>query len=240
LILKQVELSVASLMKAALLLAAALSMTHAHALSYSAKPISAVVVDAGSKQPLEGVVVLVVWSLQDTNGGGGPFWHFEETVTDRNGHFLLPGWGPKAVPAKVFELSQRLGPEQPRLYLFLPGYAFLEIGNEYESWMLGNPAWTGDLVRSSRWSGKIIEMKRFEGSRADYLGSIANVTSELPLQACRWATIPRLTATLIKVRGSDEGFRRSMSFPSLRALEESAADTPGCPAPRQVLEPYLK
>ena len=43
---------------------------NADALSYSAKPIRATVVDAETGQPIEGVIVNAYWHLEDQGGHG--------------------------------------------------------------------------------------------------------------------------------------------------------------------------
>ncbi len=212
----------------------------AMALSYSAKPINASVIDADTRQPLSGVIVLVVWSLQDARGGGGPYWIFEETVSDKSGHFGFAGWGPKKVPQEPGENPWRLGPDEPVLYLFKSGYPFGVVANPWESWMLGNLAWTGDLVRASIWDNKTIELRKFGGTEKQYLNALSVTAGGLPMQACRWSKIPRLTAALLMERGDRVQFPASSSLPTFKILEEKAANTPGCPAPRVILAPYLK
>jgi hypothetical protein len=210
----------------------------ATALSYSAKPISLVVVDAETKQPIEGVIALVVWQLQNSNGGGEVIWFFEEAVGDKQGRVMFPGWGPKVVRQTIGELKMRLGPDQPTIYLFKSGHPFGVLSNEWESWMLGNSAWTGDPVRASYWNGKTIELRKFEGTKYQYVDSLARDAVGLPFQGCRWANIPRFTAALI----SEQGDRKSkfMGLPTIESLKASAQNSPGCPMPDKLLAPYLR
>ena len=212
----------------------------AFALTYSAKSISAVVIDADTKQPLSDVNVLVVWELQDSNASSESTWVFMEAITDKNGHFAFSGWGPKVVPQSLRELPRRLGPEQPTFYLFKSGYLFGIEANPWESWMLGNRAWTGDLIRSSVWNGKTFELEKFAGSNGQYLDRLSMTAGGLPMQACRWAQIPMLTAALVKERGDRIKFPATSSLPTMKSLEEKAKSVPGCPSPQVVLAPYLK
>ena len=217
-----------------------LCAANAVGLSYSAKPINAVVIDAETREPLGGVIVLVVWTLENSNGGGGPFWIYEETVSNKDGHFEFAGWGPTNVPQDSGDPPWRLSTEQPVLYLFKSGYAFGSVANEWESWMLGNRAWTGDSVRSSMWNNKSIALRRFQGTEEQYLNSLSRTAGRLPLQECRWAKFPRLTAALVKERGDRVAPYVSNSLPTMKSLREKAADQPGCAAPSEVLGPFLK
>lgn len=217
-----------------------LGINSATALSYSAQPISAVVIDAESRQPLEGVNALIVWQLQNSDGGGGPFWIFEEAVTDNQGRVNFPGWGPKAVPWGLGDRAWRLGPDQPAIYLFKSGYPFGEMSNPWESWMLGNRAWTGDVIRSSVWNNKTIELRRFVGTEEQYLNRLSIVAGGLPLQECRWAKFPRFTAALVVERGNRVKSPMTNSLPTMNSLEAQAKNERDCPAPAVVLGPFLK
>jgi hypothetical protein len=85
--------------------------------SYSAGPFRGKIVDAETKQPLEGAVVLAIWDKQGPIGGpGGPrslFYDAQETLTDSNGEFNLPGI------SGFFPLSKIRG---PLIVIFKPGY----------------------------------------------------------------------------------------------------------------------
>src|SRR3990172_3705709 len=71
-------------------------------LKYSAEPIEARVVDAETKQPLEGVIVTANWELVEGTLAGGPRvlgqMMVMEAVTDANGRFSFPALGPKINP----------------------------------------------------------------------------------------------------------------------------------------------
>src|SRR6266540_7096039 len=93
-----------------------------HACStYSAKPIEAWVVDEETKQPLEGVIVVANWELRYGLEGGAYQLTIMETVTDKNGRFYFPGWGPKAIP-KELPSGARLKEDDPGLLFYKHGY----------------------------------------------------------------------------------------------------------------------
>src|SRR5439155_780937 len=78
------------------ILATMVSTCHAFPVPplYAANAIRATVVDATAGSPIEGAVVVAVWQLQ-TMSGEGPRLQVSEAVTDRDGRFVIPGWGPK-------------------------------------------------------------------------------------------------------------------------------------------------
>jgi len=189
---------------------------NADALSYSAKPIRATVVDAETGQPIEGVIVNAYWHLEDQGGHGlGPF-NLTEAVTDSKGVFYMPGWGPLEVPRSPDQPLRRarLDPDQPWLQLFKPGYKFQTVaGNESTSY-LNDPFWTGDPVRASAWDGKVIKLERFQGPDERYLRRLEGARASAGIGACWWVKTPRMTAAFIRegerlkaVRGRNELLR---------------------------------
>src|SRR5690242_16777699 len=64
---------------------------------YFAKPLAGRVVEAGTPTPVPGVTVVADWQLQGGMEGGTARGHvaLEETVTDADGRFAFPGWGPR-------------------------------------------------------------------------------------------------------------------------------------------------
>ena len=166
----------------------------ATALSYSAKPISAQVIDAETNEPLADVIVLSAWTLEDIGGGWGGVLRVEETVSDQRGSFAFAGWGPQTVPSSPDGRLWRLDTAQPVLYAFKPGYRLKVAANHLDTWPLGKPSWTGDPVRASEWNGKQIKMERFNGSRQ-------RMSRRCPLSAggcpCRHADGRRFLASLL-------------------------------------------
>ncbi len=60
-------------------------------------PYEGQVIDADTKQPIEGVVVHGIWYKEVPNvaGSSSTFYDAKETVTDKNGEFKIPGLGLK-------------------------------------------------------------------------------------------------------------------------------------------------
>ncbi len=74
------------------------------------------VIDADTREPIEGVVVLGTWyeSIPTIAGAIGKFYDAEETVTDKNGEFSIPGRG----------LSILGNLESMRVLIFKAGYNY--------------------------------------------------------------------------------------------------------------------
>lgn len=165
----------------------------ARPITYSAETIDARVVDADTKQPLEGVVVVAHWVLE-----GGI--HVDrvgdlvvlEAVTDKNGQFHFPAWG----PIRHWSRS-RLTYMDPQLLIFKSGYEFRRLANPLTKEALeGKP----DPVRRSRWNGGTIELKPFretEETKKDLLRNFGYLNSNVESivrdpKTCNWKKIPKM------------------------------------------------
>jgi hypothetical protein len=146
--------------------------------AYSAKEIRATVVDGATGQPLEGVVVVARWVLRRMYGDG-PKLHVAETVTDRQGKFLIPAWGPKPRPALM-----ALTWKSPQLLLFKHGYVPEELysgeskekfaerfpnyrnmkSSEIKLWMTITEGYPNRAVQDAFWDGLTIQLEPFRGT----------------------------------------------------------------------------
>src|SRR6185312_14529324 len=93
----------------------------------SADPVTAHVVDAGTGKPLAGVVVTAYWELHNGSLTGHSFGcgaiDIEEAVTDQDGEFHIPGWGPVTSSCDMRGYN-------PMLVLFKPGYDWQGLNND--------------------------------------------------------------------------------------------------------------
>ncbi|MBI1815799.1 MAG: hypothetical protein HYR72_12540 [Deltaproteobacteria bacterium] len=132
---------------------------------YFARSIRGRVVDAETQQSIEGVVVVAEWVLLTSVGGFGGHdkrLTIVETVTDPNGAYIIPSWGPRLRPP--FSMLDYL---DPKLIVFRSGYVPLVLDNlqEGEQWM----------IRSSQWDGETLQLAPFRGDpkeRVDQLDRI--------------------------------------------------------------------
>lgn len=175
------------------LLAACGSLAHRQ---YSAEPIEAWVVDSETGKPLEGVIVVANWLLMRGTIGGrsyvGPL-VILETVTDANGRFFFPAWGPVRNSTPGF-----LDHEDPRLWFFKPGYGLSGLSNDYAKDVRTKPS-----RRTSDWNGKSIRLKRFSGDQSRYAEHLvhmgSSVTSDLS-----WHQDCNMRKTLLLAKGLDQ------------------------------------
>lgn len=164
---------------------------------YSAEAIEARVIDAGTNKPLEGVIVVAHWQLYEGGVAGrtlGPQLMVLETVTDKDGKFSLPAWGP--IPRPTGYLDER----SPELLLFKPGYEYQSLANPVRTQADHSP------VRRSVWNGKTIGLSRFKGAIQDYEDhfeslnrTLENIVVENP-DRCDWKKIPNTIRTMNRER----------------------------------------
>jgi hypothetical protein len=93
--------------------------------AYSGAPIRGQVMDDATGKPLEGAIVVAQWELVRevipglVNESYGDVLNIAEAVTDRDGRYEIPGWGPIARPM-FFHLEERDGgPRQMRRFPFI-------------------------------------------------------------------------------------------------------------------------
>lgn len=129
-------------------------------LTYSAKEIRGQIVDDDTSEPLEEVVIVAQWILYHIgmgHGGHKSRIHIHETVTDKQGHYVIPAWGPK-VRAPLSELTDR----DPVLSIFKSGYTPTGLLNARES---------KESLRVSDWDGKVIRLKRVSDQELEQYAS---------------------------------------------------------------------
>lgn len=193
---------------------------------YSAKETTAVVVDAETKQPLEGVNVVANWVLEYGHFGDHQYthvtWILMETVTDRSGSFSFPAWGPKAVPASL-PMSTSMSNRDPQVTFFKSGYVQHMVFNQ-----ITGPVGRGELLRSWSGNGKTIELKRFNGDLLQYGFGLRRVLTRVGWPECNWKKIPRMILALhkedekLKRQGIKSNSMSSFAEPSIEDLEQDA------------------
>ena len=167
-------------------------------LWYKAEPIEGWVVDKESNQPLEGVIVTANWQLDGGIEGSYPVGQMmvRETVTDKNGRYHFPGWGPKLAP-----LNGRIRTKGPQLLLFNSGYAYRGVANELTSESLRGEL---DNPLRSDWNGKTIKLEKFDGDHKEYARQVYDLSSEVwsvidvarGAKECYWKNVPRMLVAL--------------------------------------------
>ncbi len=200
---------------------------------YWGDAIEARVVDADTEQPLEGVIVVAKYELfyPSIGGLGAPnVFHVMEAVTDHNGRFHLPAWGPKWVPGPFYFLFPiHIGPimrqESPCLILFKEGYDFDVLSN-YEGGR-------DDIYyrRYSAWNSKTVALRRFKGDLRAYANRLSNIDYALGIayrdryKQCLWKAMPRTVITLdrfAKTLTQNKLYNLDMQFERIENLPHQA------------------
>ena len=228
-----------------LLLASVLLSAPVHATTYSAEAIDAQVVDAKTNQPLEGVIVVAHWEVGRVvptfvpimpfgNDPRGPFQlQIMETVTDANGRFHFPAWGPLSVPPLA-----ALGDSDPHLIFFKEGYVPWGASSYHPSTF----DYSASSTRSSWVNGTTIKLKKFEGDLQAYAAQVGKLSVPLDFarnyrnDTCDWKRIPRMLGTVIKIKKS---FREKLIYSALPNLE-SIPHQDECGSAEEWLKDYLK
>ena len=179
----------------------------------SAAPIDSQVVDANTGKPIQGAVVVAYWQLRlgSLTGDSLPCGaaNVEEAVTDKEGRFRLPGWGP-IMPACNGSMNEG----DPEMYVFKSGY---------HSGRFDNGVSTTNVVRTgSTWAGRQMKLKKFQ--KIDYrdlrpLTYYSNFSGlnidlsmfvvNMPTQ-CNWQKIPNMLRILEIER---QRFSRALGYP---------------------------
>jgi hypothetical protein len=179
---------------------------------YSAKETRARIVDEHTGQPIEGAVVVAQWVLEVISGRG-PTMYIAEAVTDKNGEFVIPGWGPRP-RGPITELREK----SPQLLIFKHGYWPLDLHNEspekvvkripnYKklntkdlqkatAWYEGAPA---KYVQESMWNGLNIQLEPFQGTADRWLETLYSFRAAVGLEDEN--RVPKLFKALAKERG---------------------------------------
>lgn len=178
--------------------------------TYSAEAIEAWVIDEETRQPLEGVIVVANWKLK--GGGVHPdvigSLVIMETVTDANGRFAFPAWGPKPRPSGSY-----LHTDDPELLLFKSDYHYKGLENEFRKQV------DQSSLRHSKWNARLIKLKKFTKSAEQYAEHLSHLDISLSFAIggsasdCEWKQIPRMLVALHleKIRFKEKGIRNNLS-----------------------------
>ena len=179
---------------------------------YSAKPIEAWIVDAETKQPIEGVVVVANWQISAGEGmqAGSKYIQLNilETVTDKTGRFYFPAWGPEPNPTMFGYIEF----DDPGLTLFKHGYQFEHLVSIFEK------APRRGALRYSDWDGKTIKLKKASTDPKELVSSFGSLQIYIdPIvankRACDWAKIPKMLKAIYQEKEwmVQQGIRNGIS-----------------------------
>jgi hypothetical protein len=160
------------------------------------------------------VIVVAHWQLETTshivphqiNQAGELM--ILETVTDKDGRFYFPAWGPKW-HLGWGELTDR----DPGLIFFKTGYKYLLVSNSQYSRPakysdVGKPSGTESKPTGSKrisfWSGERIGLERFKGTQEEYAEHVYKLDGNFDRlrdgEGCEWIKMPRMLVALHRMR----------------------------------------
>lgn len=198
--------------------------------AYSAAGMRARVIDAETKKPVAGVHVVVTWNVtyhQFIHGSGTRTVEIAEGVSDADGWFNLPSWGPAMLPAGV-PMGATGKNISSFIEFFKSGYAYKRADNS-----------NGSSYKTSGWNGKTIEIVRFVGTRAQYAEQTESRYFDIRDMKCAFKKMPGMLIALERdAQALDrEGLRHGR--PRLGDLDELNKND-GCGSVAEFLGPYLR
>jgi len=181
---------------------------------YFAKATHGTVIDAETKRPIAGAVIVATWDLyaqQLTHG----VWSMQitEVVSDENGTYVVPGWGPRLRPCGM-ELDNR----DPYLMVFKSTYEPTGLLRDRDR-NRDRYSW----VRLSDWNDRAIELRPFRGTPETRLEQF----QDLLLHVHRGPPLRALRGELMKERETLErevgGYKVRGVFVEADGLREERA-----------------
>jgi hypothetical protein len=204
------------------------------AFSYSAKEIEGWVVDAETHQPLEGVNIVAHWTLLVGDHGRETDLVLMEAVTDSNGRYYFPEWGPVPIPAGL-PPGARMQNRDPAIVFFKSGYGWTGVSNE----ITGPASDLGSAVRTSDWNRKTIEFKRFPGTLDQYGRFVSAVLTDVSWGGCEWKKIPRMMVALNREAERLSQQHVFNGLPTFRQIENTA-EGKNCGSVQEFFKDHLK
>jgi hypothetical protein len=188
---------------------------------YTADPIHGRVIDAKTGEPIAGAIVVFFWGIYSGSHGHyeGPL-EIKEAITNENGDYFIPGWGPKTNPYNTVLLA-----DQPQIIVFKPWYGHIYAWNHNPDVLQTDfYPYQADKNLTSVWDGRTIELASI--SKPDqYAAAFESLSSKVIEKFfygkhCEWAKAPafvsrisdtyhNLTEKGINLSRIDLGFIRS-------------------------------
>ncbi|MCP5169552.1 MAG: carboxypeptidase regulatory-like domain-containing protein [Hahellaceae bacterium] len=162
-------------------------------------PISGRVVDAKSGEPIEGVSVLAHWDKVGWHGVVDERLAIVEALTDTEGNYTLPGWGPQ-----LSWVSSTTLMEFPVIYFFKVGYNPLAVGEK--SVVIHGKREISRMALSSSWQGKTIPLTPMGDDLAEYAKEVLSFVGAMSFVLyeksgdCYWKYYPKTISSYMYAR----------------------------------------
>lgn len=172
---------------------------HAH-LTFTADAINGKVVDEESGAPLDGVIIVAKWTIEASYVGyNNELLNTLETVSDKDGNYGFPAWGPKMLPVTAISFSRSDlfgGGNDPCVVYFKNGYwparekndvTYPGINIADRKTPLGGFIANGKSIKLKKWNGK---------EEAEYYKHVSHMVDELK---GGWKKYPRMTLAIDRI-----------------------------------------
>jgi hypothetical protein len=193
------------------------------------------VVDEAGK-PVQGAVVVLNWQLyQGMHGWPEGSLATLEAVTDINGEFIIPKWGP------MWTERKGLRPGEPSTHIFHESFEPLSAGNTLDSRDVLKKPWV--FIRYYM-NGKTYSLKSFKGSPEENEKQLMYFSDTLKqvidrADPCAWTRMPRMISGVYKVRRELQKKQAGFGLLDITRLEV-AQKGQVCGDPKEVLKQYLE
>ena len=169
--------------------------------AWRSEAIDGRVVDEDTGAPIAGAIVLVNWQIKGMEGYPQGQLGIFERVTDADGRFQIPAWGPKRPP-----MGTTVDASDPTVRVFKNGYEPLVV--------LRPPNSTGNAYVES------LRLRRFEGTAESYASQMdafwMPLNVNLVIGRCEWSLATEMVHALVQLRGEFDraGIRSSLPLES--------------------------
>jgi hypothetical protein len=194
--------------------------------------IDARVVHATTGVPIEGAVVVANWELTGAEGYPIRELAVSEAVTDSNGEFEIPGWGPR------FNFGAgHVENNQPIVRIWARGYVPAILDNLQSDRLVFTLA---TPIITTRLDGETVRLTPAAAAGDAYVAALKSLAYSMDFayrsQDCEWRSVPRTLSLLhlAKQRGEDVGRGDFLR------LTEHIGGPPRCGDPATELRGYLR
>lgn len=185
------------------------------------------VIDAETKQPIPGAIVLANWELKGLEGWVLEQLEVHETLTSAEGRFSLPTLGPR------LRWHGMVRADQPIVRVFHRGYLPAIVRNRQKG------TW-GKLLRQPSIDDQTIELQPFRGSPLQYVAELDRFAMSIGFLYstgnCEWQRAP---GTVLEMDGIKNEIQDGAAASRLVSVGE-IADSPRCGSAREFFKGHVK
>lgn len=173
--------------------------------------------------PVAGAIVVANWTISESVSGA-PLGQamLIEVVSDNNGQFEVPAWGPRFIKRGTIRI------DQPTLRVFKPGFVPLVLANN-----AGTHSAFANHIMVTPFDGRTVRMTPFAGTPEEYEIALQPLLQSIEVFfwgrgaiACYWKSTPRLLLALQEAKaamashGSGKSLRDAYQYASVKSQDQ--------------------